>query len=218
MLRMNILRWSAGSKKVCQQIPRGYANILLYDTLVGLRPAEACQSISLVHNELDKYLNKHTMILDHYKYPSTFIRNSKKAFISIVNEDIISLAKNANNCGYNALRNDLRRRKLEVHMGYCRKIVGTYLRIKGIEPETIDLLQGGIPKSIFARHYFRPDFDYQCKKVRLELASLHSMIVMSIVPKYNCRRVFFIEHVWSSKIQICPPRFNSSSMLKHRVS
>ncbi len=68
-------------------------------------------------------------------------------------------------------------------MGYCRKIVGTYLRIKGIEPETIDLLQGGIPKSIFTRHYFRPDFDYQCKKVRLELASLHSMIVMSIVPK-----------------------------------
>ncbi len=32
-------------KKVCQQIQRDYANILLYDLLVGLRPAEACQSI-----------------------------------------------------------------------------------------------------------------------------------------------------------------------------
>jgi intergrase/recombinase len=43
-------------------------------------------------------------------------------------------------------------------MSYCRKIFATYLRTKGVEQETIDLLQGRIPKSVFARHYFRPDF------------------------------------------------------------
>ena len=107
-------------KEICQKIPKDYANILLYDVLIGLRPTEACQSISLIQSDnFDRYLNTDTMILEHYKYPNIFIRNSKKAFISIVNEDIISLAKNANNCGYNTLRNYLKRRKLEMHMGYC---------------------------------------------------------------------------------------------------
>jgi intergrase/recombinase len=104
---------------------------------------------------------------------------AKKAFISIVNEDVISLARNANKCGYYTLRKYFKRRKLDMHMGYCRKMVGTYLRMKGIETETIDLLQGRVPKSIFARHYFRPDFDKQCKKIRLELTSLHRMIGIS---------------------------------------
>jgi intergrase/recombinase len=44
-----------------------------------------------------------------------------------------------------------------MNMAYCRKIFATYLRNQGIEPETIDLLQGRIPKSVFDRHYFRPD-------------------------------------------------------------
>jgi hypothetical protein len=65
------------------------------------------------------------MNLENYKYPSIFIRNSKKAFISIVNDDIIWLAKDANNCRYAALRIYLKPRKLEMHMGYCRKIIGT---------------------------------------------------------------------------------------------
>ncbi|MDQ3969163.1 MAG: hypothetical protein M3275_12305 [Thermoproteota archaeon] len=31
------------------------------------------------------------MILEHYKYPETYIRNSKKAFISIVDDTIIRI-------------------------------------------------------------------------------------------------------------------------------
>ena len=161
---------------VCQKIPIGYANILIYATLVGLRSTEACQSISLIQTDLGKYLNKHLMILEHLLYPDIFIRNSKKAFVSIVNEDIISCAKNANNCGYNALRNFLKKRNLDMQMSYCRKIFGAYLRMQGVESETIDLLQGRIPKSVFARHYFRPDFDEQCRKIRLKLTALRRVI------------------------------------------
>ena len=43
-------------------------------------------------------------------------------------------------------------------MSYCRKIFATHLRTNGIEQETIDFLQGRVPRSVFARHYFRPDF------------------------------------------------------------
>ncbi|MDR4513049.1 MAG: hypothetical protein MRJ93_15240 [Nitrososphaeraceae archaeon] len=46
-----------------------------------------------------------------------------------------------------------------MHMNYCSKIFATYLRSNGIKQEIIDLLQGRIPKSIFVRHYYRPDLD-----------------------------------------------------------
>jgi len=169
----SMIKWL---QDVCQKIPIGYANILIYATLVGLRPTEACQSISLIHTDLGIYLNKDLMVLEHLRYPDIFIRNSKKAFVSIVNEDIISYAKNANNCGYNALRNFLKRHKLDMQMSYCRKIFGRYLRMQAIESETIDLLQGRIPKSVFARHYFRPDFDEQCRKIRPKLTALCRVI------------------------------------------
>jgi hypothetical protein len=140
------------------RIPKPYANILIYTTLTGLRPTEACQSIALIQGDLQNYLKTDKMILEHYQYPEIYIRNSKKAFISIVDDTIIKIGREAANCGYNALRNYLVRRKLGMNMSYCRKIFATYLRTKGVEQETIDLLQGRIPKSVFARHYFRPDF------------------------------------------------------------
>jgi intergrase/recombinase len=41
-----------------------------------------------------------------------------------------------------------------MNMAYCRKVFATYLRSNGVEQETIDLLQGRTPKSVFAKHYF----------------------------------------------------------------
>ncbi|MDQ3882925.1 MAG: hypothetical protein M3243_02600, partial [Thermoproteota archaeon] len=128
-------------KNAIAQIPKPYANILIYNTLTGLRPAEACHSIELIQKDLQVYLKQDKMILEHYRYPAIYIRNSKKAFISIVDHNIIKIALEAVNCGYNALRNYLVRRKLGMNMLYCRKIFATYLRTKGIEQETIDLLQ-----------------------------------------------------------------------------
>ena len=32
------------------------------------------------------------------------------------------------------------------------------MRTRGVEQETIDFLQGRVPRTVFARHYFRPDF------------------------------------------------------------
>ena len=163
-------------KNAIAQIPKPYANILIYATLTGLRPAEACHSIALIQSDLQVYLKHDKMILEHYKYPETYIRNSKKAFISIVDDTIIRIGLEAANCGYNGLRNYLVRRKLGMNMSYCRKIFATYLRTKGIEQETIDLLQGRIPKSVFARHYFRPDFENTQNEIRNSLNILRNEI------------------------------------------
>jgi hypothetical protein len=163
-------------KNAIAQIPTPCAKILIYNTLTGLRPAEACQSIALIQRDLQDYLKHDKMILEHYRYPEIYIRNSKKAFISIVDDSIIKIGLEAANCGYNALRNYLVRRKLGMNMSYCRKIFATYLRTKGVEQETIDLLQGRIPKSVFARHYFRPDFENVQNEIRRSLTALQNDI------------------------------------------
>ena len=152
-----------------------YGNILLYNTLIGLRPDETCKSIILLQKERDKDLRKDLMILEHFKYPDIFLRKTKKAYISIVTDSMLELAKKCSSCGYNALRLAVKRKGLEMNMAFCRKIFATHLRNSGIEQEIIDLLQGRIPKSVFVRHYFRPDFNYG--RIRASIESLSKIII-----------------------------------------
>ena len=91
-------------KNCCSKLSSHYSNILLFNTLTGLRPDEACKAIQLIHKQEDSYVRKDLMILEHYKYPDIFIRRTKKAYISIVTDSILELAKQSSNCGYNALR------------------------------------------------------------------------------------------------------------------
>jgi intergrase/recombinase len=145
-------------KNTCYQLPKSHRNILTYCTLTGLRPDEACQSISIIKKDIDNYLNKDKKILEHFKYRYIFLRKTKQAYISIVNDSILELADNASSFSYNALRCHLRRKNIQMNMNYCRKIFATFMRNNGIEQEIIDLLQGRISKSVFVRHYYRPDF------------------------------------------------------------
>ena len=65
---------------------------------------------------------------------------------------------------------------MEMHMNYCRKIFATYLRNNGPEQEIIDLLQGRLPKSVFVRHYYRPDLG-RFKKIRHLLDNLYNQLI-----------------------------------------
>jgi hypothetical protein len=73
---------------------------------------------------------------------------------------ILGLAREAGDHSYNALRLLIKRKGLDMNMAFCRKVFATHLRNCGIEQEIIDLLQGRLPRSVFARHYFRPDFNH----------------------------------------------------------
>jgi Archaeal phage integrase len=169
----SMLKWI---KDVCKQLPAHYANILGYCTLTGLRPTEAFSSISLIKSDLDNYLDKDKMILEHVKYPQIFIRRTKKAYISIVNESIIQIAVETRQSNYNSMRCYFRRKKIPFKFNYCRKIFATYLRMQGIEQEIIDLLQGRLPKSIFLRYYYRPDLDTYTK-IQNQLKKLHDTLI-----------------------------------------
>jgi intergrase/recombinase len=67
-----------------------------------------------------------------------------------------------------------------MNMAFCRKIFATHLRMNGIEQETIDLLQGRIPKSVFVRHYFRPDFNHD--RIKEAIYSLYATLVIQYMP------------------------------------
>jgi hypothetical protein len=162
-------------KDAVSRLPLRYGNILLFDTITGLRPDEACKSVKLLDESQQEYLNKSTMVLEHFKFPQIFIRRTKNAYISVVTERGLELARQSANCGYNALRLAAKRNGLKMNMAYCRRIFATHLRTNGIEQETIDLLQGRVPRSVFARRYFRRDFDYE--RIRYLLNKLHGSIV-----------------------------------------
>jgi hypothetical protein len=160
-------------------LPQRYYNIIIFNTLTGLRPSEACMSIALIQRResFENYYNKERSMLEHFRYPELFIRRTKKAFVSIANDTVIEIAKKSYEkpC-YNALKLVLRRRKIGTHLYYARKIFATYLRGKGVEQELIDILQGRSPRSIFARHYYKPDFRSQ-NKIRRSLTSLHDDLI-----------------------------------------
>jgi intergrase/recombinase len=62
---------------------------------------------------------------------------------------------------YNTIKMACKHRKISMQMKYCRKIYASHLRQSGIESEIVDLLQGRVPKSVFARHYFTPSLNYR---------------------------------------------------------
>jgi hypothetical protein len=164
-------------KEMHFQLPKSYGNILIFDTLTGLRPQEACESIRLLKNDFDNYINrqKDSMTLEHFKYPQ-FIRRTKKAYVSIINDQILETVKCCGEHSYNAVRLYIKKKGLEMHMAFCRKIFATHLRNQGVESEIIDLLQGRSPKSVFARHYFKPDFSHN--KIKESINSLHDLVTV----------------------------------------
>ncbi len=152
----DMLEWI---KQAINEFPR-FANILKFNVLTGLRPQEAIDSFNLLlSHKRQEYLSEDKRLIQHYKFPNLFLRRTKKAFVSLVTKNILELLEvnSSKSITYEMLRLAITRQTTqEFKMSYCRKIFATFLRNEGIETELIDLLQGRISNSIFARHYYRP--------------------------------------------------------------
>jgi len=65
--------------KAIQTLPKPHSTVLVFNALTGLRPTESCLSSKLItelsrKGELDKYLDKELMMLQHFKYKDLFLR------------------------------------------------------------------------------------------------------------------------------------------------
>jgi intergrase/recombinase len=133
---------------------------LKFTLLTGLRKAEAINSFNLIiklagEGKLSEYFNEEQGILEHFKYGTMFLRNSKNVYISIVTKQLMNEVAGSEPVYYTTIRKHLQKNKLRARIKELRSYYATYLRKKGILAEYVDLLQGRIPKSVFARHYLK---------------------------------------------------------------
>jgi hypothetical protein len=142
-----------------QKILRGNEKLFLkFVLMTGLRKAEATRSFNLIiklneEGKLDFYYKDG--ILEHFRFPEFFFRRTKMAYISIVTEDLVTEITQSKPVSYYAMRKRIDTHKQTMKIKELRSYFATYLRQHGILAEYIDLLQGRIPKSVFARHYLK---------------------------------------------------------------
>ena len=151
-------------KKMVDVLPHHMGRIIQFGVITGLRPSEAVESVRLINNEetFQTYYNKLHMALEHFRFLEIFLRRTKKAFISFVTSDMIELAKldyikQSTVPTYNAIRHALNRRGLNMNMSFTRKVFASHLRLCGVQPEIVDMLQGRVSTSILTRHYLVPN-------------------------------------------------------------
>jgi hypothetical protein len=80
-------------KVVSKILPQAYKNVLLFNTLTGLRPDEAQKAIHLIKTREIEYGDKDRDALKHYLFPNKFYRHTKSAYITVINEAILDFAK-----------------------------------------------------------------------------------------------------------------------------
>jgi intergrase/recombinase len=148
-------------------LPADMGAIIKFNVLTGLRPNEAIAAIRLLRASDPKreYYNESRQCLEHFRFPEVFLRRTKSAYVSIITEEQLSGigVLGCKTHSYVAIQYRLARSGIDCHLGYCRKIFGSWLRQSGIAAETVDLLQGRVPRSVFARHYFTPSLDFKTK-------------------------------------------------------
>ena len=71
------------------------AQIIKFCCLTGLRPAEAVESVRLINDkeEFPKYYNPERQSLEHFRFPSVFLRQTKKAYISFVTPETLDMVR-----------------------------------------------------------------------------------------------------------------------------
>ncbi len=166
-------------REMIARLPDNMGRIIKFACLVGLRPAESIESVKLINDKesFAKYYNPDMMALEHFRFPHIFFRQTKKAYVSLIDFDILNIVKGIQKIpSHNAIRLACRRKGISMEMHLCRKIFGSWLRQSGgIESETVDMLSGRIPRTVFAKHYFTPSLDYR-EKVLTSLKKLRQEI------------------------------------------
>jgi hypothetical protein len=116
-------------KQMMHVLPLDMSNIVRHAVLTGLRPSEAVESVKLLNSQNNNdyyYYDPEQQSLRHYLFPDTFMRATKKAYLSYITpknlQPIADLGDKTPTC--NAIRLTCRRRNIDMEMRLCRR----YLR------------------------------------------------------------------------------------------
>jgi intergrase/recombinase len=157
-------------REMMAALPPDMAEVVRFATLTGLRPAESIESVRLIKSMENfhklQYYDEEQQTLRHYLFPSVFLRQTKKAYISYLSRDHYQRVANLGpkTPSWNAIRLYLKHRDLNMEMKLCRRIFASWLsQSGGIQSEAIDFLQGRVSTSVFSRHYLTPSSDLRNK-------------------------------------------------------
>ena len=161
--------------------------LLKFTLLTGLRKSEAINSFNLIiklagENKLSEYFNEECGILEHFKFRELFLPNSKNVHISIATMKLVNEIANSQPVCYTTLRKHLHKNKWPLRIKELRSYFAAYLRKKGILAEYVDLLQGRIPKSVFAKHYLKVE---DVKVLVNRVLAVNASMENSLLYKHN---------------------------------
>jgi len=129
--------------------------------VTGLRLDEAFQSYKMIislarKGKLEEYYNEKTQTLEHYKFKETFIRKSKKAFISFVPRELIQRIQEnepfKSKCG---IQKRVVTSGLKLRFSDVREAHASFMTKHLKQPE-IDFVHGRVASNVFMRNYFNP--------------------------------------------------------------
>ena len=96
ILNSNLEETEIWLKQVIKKLPKDYSTVLIFDVLTGLRPSKAAMSCKLItelseKGKLGSYLDKDLLMLQHFRFPDLFLRQSKNAYISFRTPELLQL-------------------------------------------------------------------------------------------------------------------------------
>ena len=151
-------------------------NLLLkFLRMSGLRKEEGITSFNLIidlskQGGLNGYLNENG-VLEHFRFKEKFLRVTKNAYVSIVPMDLISEIGRTQKVTYAGIVKRIHRREMRCRINELRDYYGTFM-VRPLIREEVDLQQGRVGKSIFARFYWSPSFKELQSRV---LKAIHEM-------------------------------------------
>jgi hypothetical protein len=146
-------------KQVKKAIPE-LNNFMDLISFSGLRYNEAIESYNLIiklteKGKLQEYFNLQRETLEHFRFKETFIRRSKKVFISFIPKKLVERISQNRPLEWNATKKKLARRVKHLRFADIREFHGSFITKYLRQPE-IDFLHGRTSTSVFMKNYFNP--------------------------------------------------------------
>jgi intergrase/recombinase len=137
-----------------------FATFMDFMAATGLRYEEAINSWNLIielngQGKLGTYYSGEKRVLEHFRFRETFIRRTKKAFVSFVSEDLLKEIAEQRSLTKPQITKRLQRARLKLRFGDIREFQGTLLT-RYLKQEEIDFIHGRVSGNVFMRNYFNP--------------------------------------------------------------
>jgi hypothetical protein len=149
--------------EVKERFPRERWFTVAFLGLSGLRLGEGLKVLSMAgEGKLGEMYSEDLGALELWRFKE-FLRMSKKAFLVPISDRVYDVLSSWRfRVTRHMLVKPLKKWKLPIRLGELRKLHATLLRRGGLMQEEVDILQGRVPPTIFAKHYLSLDLKELC--------------------------------------------------------